>query len=111
MKIEFLGMREGCPHTSQMRLSLQDAMRELHWDTPIDTLDVNELSEKKDIRAGYGSPTILINGEDLFGAGRPTTFEPACRYYRGGIPGTKELVAKLRLLKPPSKAKNWRRGM
>ena len=111
MKIEFLGMKDGCPNTPKMWLSLQDAMRELRWNIPVDSLDLNELSEKKDIRAGYGSPTILINGEDLFGAERPTTYEPACRYYRDGIPATKELVAKLRLFKPPNKAKNWRRGM
>lgn len=110
-KIEFLGMRDSCKHSSEMWLSLHEAMKELRWNIPIDSLDLNDLSEKKDIRAGYGSPSILINGEDLFGAKTPTTFEPACRLYEGGIPKTTEIVEKLSLFKPPAKAKNWRRGM
>ena len=99
MKIEFLGMKDGCPNTPKMWVSLQSAMRELNWNTPIDSLDLIELSEKQDVRAGYGSPTILVNGKDLFGASLPTTFDPACRYYRGRVPGTKEIVAKLRVFK------------
>ena len=100
MKIEFLGMVDGCPNTPKMWASLQKAMRELKLNIPIDSLDLNELSKKQDVRVGYGAPTILVNGKDLFGAPLPTTFDPACRYYRGGVPGTKEIVAKLKLLKP-----------
>lgn len=106
MKIEFLGMREGCPNTPHLWAFLQQAMRELQWHIEIDRLDINELSQKKDLRAGYGSPTILVDGKDLFGALLPTTclptgtaFEPACRYYRNGLPGTREIVAKLRVYK------------
>lgn len=99
VKIEFLGMKDGCPNTPKMWVSLQSALRELNWDIPIDSLDLMELSEKHDVRAGYGSPTILVNGKDLFGASLPTTFDPACRYYRAGVPGTKEIAAKLKVFK------------
>ena len=99
MKIEFLGMKDGCPNTPKMWISFQSAMRELSWDIPIDSLDLIELSEKHDVRAGYGSPTILVNGKDLFGAPLPTTFDPSCRYYRAGVPGTKEIAAKLKAFK------------
>ena len=99
MKIEFLGMTTGCPNTPKMWKSLHSALHELNWSIAIDSLDLFELSNKEDVRAGYGSPTILVNGKDLFGAPLPTTFNPACRYYRGGVPGKKEIVAKLKLLK------------
>lgn len=99
MKIEFLGMKDGCPNTPKMWISLNQALHELSWNIPVDSLDVNELSKKRDLRAGFGSPTILINGEDLFGVSPETSLEPACRYYRGGAPGTKEIVARLKAIK------------
>lgn len=93
MKIEFLGM-EGCPNTPQMWTSLVDAMKELKWTQAIERLDLIALSKKQDRRAGFGSPTILVNGKDLFGSPFPESYDPACRYYRGGVPGTKDIVAK-----------------
>jgi len=97
MNIEFLGMKDGCPNTPKMWKSLNEALNELHWQLPVDSLDVNELSKDHDVRAGFGSPTILVNGKDLFGATPSESLDPACRYYRGGVPGTKEIVAKLRV--------------
>jgi hypothetical protein len=99
MKIEFLGMKDGCPNTPKMWHSLQKAMQELRWSIPVDSLDLKNLSEVKDVRAGYGSPTILVNGKDLFDASLPSTFDPACRNYLGGVPGEKQIVEKLRALK------------
>lgn len=99
MRIEFLGMKDGCPNTPKMWNSLQEALREFKSDISLDSLDVIELSEKKDLRAGYGSPTVLVNGKDLFGAPVPSTYEAACRIYRGGVPGSKEILGKLKALK------------
>jgi hypothetical protein len=99
MKIEFLGMKEGCPNTPKMWHSLQKAMQELRWSIPVDSLDLMKLSEEKDLRAGYGSPTILVNGKDLFDASLPTKFDAACRYYEGGVPGRKRIFEKLKVLK------------
>jgi len=99
MTIEFLGMKDGCPNTPKMWNSLTQAIRELNWDISVDTLDVNELSLKQDRRAGYGSPTILVNGKDLFDATPSPSLGPACRYYRTGVPDTREIVARLRSFK------------
>ncbi len=96
MKIEFLGMREGCPNTPRMWASLRQALRDLKWSIPIVRLDIPDLSRRRDLRAGYGSPTILVDGADLFGASLPATFYPACRYYRNGVPGTAEIVERLK---------------
>jgi hypothetical protein len=100
MKIEFLGMDEGCPNTPHLWASLQQAMRQLNWGIPIVRLDLNKLSQNNDLRAGYGSPSILVDGKDLFGAPQPTTFGPACRYYPGDLPGPAEIVAKLKSIAP-----------
>jgi hypothetical protein len=99
MTIEFLGMKDGCPHTPTLWNALNRALRELNWDLAVDTLDVYELSRNQDRRAGYGSPTILVNGKDLFDAAPATSLDPACRYYRAGLPDTKSIVAKLRAIK------------
>ena len=99
MKIEFLGMKDGCPNTPKMWNALQKAMQELRWSIPVDSLDLLNLSEVKDLRAGYGSPTILVNGKDLFDASLPTTVDAACRFYRGGVPGKRQIVEKLKALK------------
>jgi hypothetical protein len=95
MKIEFLGM-DGCPNRSEMLASLQSAIKELHWDQTINKLDLIELSKKQGKRAGFGSPTILVNGKDLFDLPFPETYNPSCRYYPQGLPGTEEIVAKLK---------------
>lgn len=100
VRIEFLGMKDGCPNTPKMWKSLKEAMRELQWTIPIDSLDVHELSENQDQRAGFGSPTILVNGMDLFGISPAKSLDPACRLYRDGVPGTKEIIKKLRKYKP-----------
>lgn len=78
--------------------SLQTAMKELQLNQPIEKLDLNALSEKQDKRAGFGSPTILVNGKDLFDSPFPETYNPSCRYYPNGLPGTKEIIAKLKSL-------------
>jgi hypothetical protein len=76
--------------------SLQVALQELQWNQPIVKLDLIALSEKQDKRAGYGSPTILVNDIDLFDSPFPYTYNPSCRYYPNGLPNPKEIVAKLK---------------
>jgi hypothetical protein len=93
--IEFLGM-DGCPNRSEMLASLQAALKDLKWDQTINKLDLISLSKQQDKRAGFGSPTILVNGKDLFGSPFPETYNPSCRYYPNGLPGTEEIVAKLK---------------
>jgi hypothetical protein len=86
----------GCPNISSMWESLQTAMKELQLNQPIEQLDINALSEKQDKRAGFGSPTILVNGKDLFDSPFPETFNPSCRYYPNGLPDAKDIVTKLK---------------
>ena|ERR1039457_378122 len=97
MKLKFLSM-QNCPNVSLMWDSLHTALKELQYNQPIEQLDINTLSENQDKRAGYGSPTILINGKDLFDSPFPETYNPSCRYYPNGLPNAKEIVSKLKLL-------------
>ena len=76
--------------------SLQVALQELQWNQPIVKLDLIALSEKQDKRAGFGSPTILVDGKDLFDSPLPETYNLSCRYYPNGLPNPKEIVAKLK---------------
>ena len=96
MKLEFLFMKN-CPNISELWESLQIALKELQLNQPINKLDINALSEKQDKRAGFGSPTILVNGKDLFDSPFPETFNPSCRYYPNGLPNTGDIVSKLKL--------------
>lgn len=48
-----------------------------------------------DLRRGYPTPTILLNGRDLFGPPEPTTPTMSCREYAGGVPSTKDIAARV----------------
>ena len=95
LKLQFLFM-QNCPNISPLWESLQAALKELQYNQPIDKLDINSLSEKQDKRAGFGSPTILVDGKDLFDSPFPETYNPSCRYYPNGIPNTNTIVSKLK---------------
>jgi hypothetical protein len=97
MKLQFLSM-SNCPNVSPLWESLQDALKELQYTQTIEQLDINALSENQDKRAGFGSPTILVNGKDLFDSPFPDTFNPSCRFYPNGLPNVKVIAAKLKSL-------------
>ncbi len=85
--IEFLYF-EGCPNTPALGDRLAEAGRSFN---PIDMTTL----PGDDIRRGYGSPTILINGHDLFGAPVPNSPNMSCRIYPDGLPTTQAIIAKL----------------
>jgi hypothetical protein len=95
MKIEFLEM-DGCPNVSAMWASLQQAIEKLGGKYTPERIDIISLSGKEDRRAGYGSPTILVNGKDLLGSPLPDNSNPSCRYYPGGVPGSEEITSRLK---------------
>ena len=58
--------RDGCANTASMRSGLDDALRTLALSTDYALIDVEKL-EPSDHRRGYGTPTVLYKGKDLFG--------------------------------------------
>jgi len=96
MLIEFLSF-EGCPHAPILRQRLDEALQELGLTLTPFPLDLEQLFQAKDPRSGFGSPTILVDGVDLFGAQTPLAVgDPACRIYRPALPSTADVIEKLR---------------
>lgn len=99
INIELLGFPD-CPNTPAMRRNLRAALQSLGHGLTFD--DVNqELLAEDDVRRGWPTPTVLVNGQDLFGM-RPPSEMPrvaACRMYAdGGVPGSANIAMKLREL-------------
>ena len=67
--IEFLGTGS-CANSPVMEKNLQEALTLKGLAATYNFIDIKELPES-DYRRGYGTPTVLVNGMDIFGAPRP----------------------------------------
>lgn len=68
--------RAGCVNTDTMRASLDQALARLEWPTDYRLIDADTLPPS-DPRGGYGTPTVLYAGRDLFGMPQPPTPHPS----------------------------------
>lgn len=66
--------RYGCRNTAILRGRLDEALRHLGRPTTYEVVDV-EAVPATDVRAGYGTPTVLLAGRDLFGMPEPDIAE------------------------------------
>lgn len=73
--IEFL-TRDGCVATDRMRANLDLALKKLNRSVKYTVTDVDTL-DATDSKRGYGTPTVLVNGQDLFGMPAPEAQEHA----------------------------------
>lgn len=81
----------GCPLAAAARESLRAALAEL--DLPgYEEIDILDASTPAELRA-WGSPTILVDGEDV--SGLPKGNSVSCRVYDGplGVPTAKAIAA------------------
>src|SRR5947209_2648021 len=94
-RIELL-MFDGCPNSPIMKANLLAAMHALHITTRPTVVDILKLPAG-DVRKGYGAPSVLVNGKDLFGHKKPKPSEalPSCRLYHGGVPTAAEIEKRL----------------
>lgn len=67
--------RDGCVNTAALREHLDDALRALGQAGGYRVIDVDRLPAT-DPRGGYGTPTILYRGRDLFGLPVPASPHP-----------------------------------
>jgi len=67
--------REGCPKSPAMYANLMAALAKHAWPGEPVTVDIGDLP-KDDPRTGYGTPTVLVNGTDLFGVKPPKPGAP-----------------------------------
>jgi len=76
---------EGCPNSSKLIKRLKNAIR--GYEDQIDFREVlvedNETANAVKFR---GSPTVLINGNDLLNEPEPERPALMCRYYQNGLP-------------------------
>jgi hypothetical protein len=93
-RIELLGFAS-CPNTPILRDRLRAAIAAVDSRWRFADIDQETLA-KDDLRRGYATPTILVNGRDLYGL--PVPSEPAmgCRIYPGGLPSTQSIAERLK---------------
>ena len=96
MKIELLGF-PGCPNTPHMRANLAAALQQLGAGAAFTDTNQESLPES-DIRRGWPTPTVLVNGKDLFGMAPPSAPSMGCRVYAGGVPTGAEIAERVRNL-------------
>lgn len=68
--------REGCVNTTTMRANLDDALNKLGLSRQYQFVDADTL-KPSDPRGGYGTPTVLYDGRDLFDMPEPSVPHPA----------------------------------
>lgn len=92
--IEVLGF-EGCPNTPATLANTRAAVARLGLGASVAYIDQERLPEG-DVRRGWPTPTVLVDGRDLFGMPQPTSAAMGCRLYPGGAPSVDEIAARLR---------------
>lgn len=88
-KLEFQYF-ERCPNHLKMQNNLYEAIKGLE-----DKIELEKVLVEDEVAAMQvkfrGSPTLLIDGEDLLGMPAPENPTLACRYYSKGIPTSEEI--------------------
>jgi protein-disulfide isomerase len=89
VKLEFQYF-EDCPNHKKMSDNLNEAIKGLEEKIKLKNVLVEgeETAKKVSFR---GSPTLLINGEDIEGIPAPEEPSLACRFYVNGIPGSDKI--------------------
>jgi protein-disulfide isomerase len=80
----------GCPNSGEMIKRVKEAISGFEDIVEYNELlvETNELAEKIKFR---GSPTVLINGEDIEGRKEPQFVSLNCRLYTNGLPEVEEI--------------------
>lgn len=88
---------EGCPLADAARESLQQALGELGI-PDFEEIDILDPSTSDELR-GWGSPTILVDGQDVTGSARGDNV--GCRVYSGPdrVPSPTAIVESIRRLR------------
>ena len=63
--------RDGCVNTPLMRNRLDEALQSLGLPKDYQVIDSDALPAS-DRRGGYPTPTLIVNGKDLFGMDQPS---------------------------------------
>jgi len=78
--IEFLYFK-GCPNAEKTLSNLKEALKELNISEKVlSIIEVKDIEMAKKINFS-GSPTILVNGKDIYTLEKPKGFNFTCRVY------------------------------
>jgi hypothetical protein len=73
---------DGCPNADGTLLNLHEAMTELGIsENQLKMTEVPGIESAEELNF-QGSPTILLNGMDIYSGGKPISFSYACRIYQ-----------------------------
>ncbi|TAL69191.1 MAG: DUF2703 domain-containing protein [Bacteroidetes bacterium] len=88
---------DGCPHAGTLRQNVKAAIEKFEGSIAYkeELIETQELAIMKKFR---GSPTLLINGEDLENMPPPEHPALACRYYPNGIPSKEKIIERLKII-------------
>ena len=86
---------DGCPNTPGVIDAAKKAASRLGGGWDVQTVDLEQLP-REDLRRGWGSPTVLVDDRDLFGAPPPASPTMSCRHYSDGVPDTEAIVRAVR---------------
>ena len=91
IEIQFLYFH-GCPNAAQTRENLGTALDELGIDIEPEVIDVDPSTFDGPF---LGSPSVLVNGADVYTGSVPNAFEFSCRTFEIGGERTGSLPASL----------------
>jgi copper chaperone CopZ len=97
MKIQLLFF-EGCPNVDASRAAIREALAAEKLETQVEEIDVENPGAPEWVH-GWGSPTILIDGNDV--AGQQPSTSSACRLYAGGAPSVASIRERLVAARAP----------
>lgn len=87
----------GCPNGPKLLKNVKKAIEGIPDVKLVETIvDTDEKAKKLKFR---GSPTLLINGNDLEGLEAPENPSLTCRFYPKGLPTAEEIKQKILKLK------------
>ncbi len=85
---------EGCPNHAKMKHNVSEAIRGI--EDRVYLVETTVEDEMTAMRLKFrGSPTLLINGEDVEGLALPAKGSHSCRLYPHGIPSVQAIRQKI----------------
>mgnify|MGYP001155479263 CR=1 FL=1 len=89
IKLELLYI-DNCQNYYKMLKNVEEAIQGLENEVEFEKILIED--EKTASKFNFlGSPTLLINGQDLFGNKAPAKISLACRFYPDGMPSPEEI--------------------
>ncbi|MGB9663860.1 MAG: DF family (seleno)protein [Ignavibacteria bacterium] len=93
LKVQFQYF-EGCPNHEKLHKNLIEAIKGLEDKINLEEILVEDEETAKKVKF-RGSPTLLINGEDIENLSAPEEPVLACRFYPKGIPSAEIIREKI----------------